>query len=253
VKLTPGVPVPLTHLALIKIGPFDLIFKQIPRTMEEPAAVPAAPSPVAVQVEPVAEPKLAADAVRLAAGPAPPVAPPPPLPPPQAGPEHEDLIPPGLALRSLRLLNYLPGIYHTDFMARFLGIFESILTPIEWNVDNFDIYLNPGSSPAGFLHWLGSWFEIVFDSSWSEAQRRSFLAEAHQIYARRGTSWAMSRILEIYTGHRPEIRDQGEDQEPFTFTISLPVRAETLDRDALERLIDAHKPTHTTYSLESGL
>jgi phage tail-like protein len=147
-------------------------------------------------------------------------------------------------------LSYLPGIYHTDLMARFLGIFESILTPIEWNVDNFDLYLHANSSPASFLAWLASWFEITFDSSWNEAQRRTFLAEAHRIYAQRGTRRGLSRVLEIYTGHSPEITDQAKDQKPFTFTVRLPMRAGELDRASLERIVDANKPAHTTYTLE---
>jgi phage tail-like protein len=250
-QLTPHVAAPLAHLALINIGPFDLIFKQIPAAVGEPAEMPPPPPPAA-EIKPPPEPEPAAEpvpeAVRIAAGPPPPLVPPPP--PPAMGPGGESLVPPGLSLRSRRLLEYLPGIYHTDFMARFLGIFESILTPIEWNVDNFDLYLTPDSSPASFLTWLANWFAITFDPSWSETQRRTFLAEAHEIYARRGTRWALSRVLEIYTGQTPEIEDQGKDQEPFTFAVRLPLRAEESNREALERIIDANKPAQTTYSLE---
>jgi phage tail-like protein len=135
-------------------------------------------------------------------------------------------------------------------MARFLGMFESILIPIEWNVDNFDLYLDPGTVPTGFLPWLANWFEITFDPTWGEAQRRTLLAEAHQIYARRGTCWALSRVLEIYTGHRPEIIDLDEDLEPFTFAVRLPLRAGEVNRELVERIIDANKPAHTTYTLK---
>jgi phage tail-like protein len=159
-------------------------------------------------------------------------------------------VPPGLSTHSRRLLSYLPGIYHTDFMARFLGIFESILTPIEWNVDNFDLYLHPGTAPTGFMPWLANWFEIAFDPTWSEAQRRTLLAEAHQIYARRGTRWALSRVLEIYTGRKPEIIDLGEGQEPCTFTVKLPLRKRDANQELIAAITDANKPAHTTYTLE---
>lgn len=158
-------------------------------------------------------------------------------------------MPPGLSTHSRRLLSYLPGIYHTDFTARFLGIFESILTPIEWNVDNFDLYLDPGTAPVGFMPWLANWFEITFDPSWNEAQRRTLLKEAHQIYACRGTRRALARVLEIYTGHKPEIIDLDEDQEPFTFTVKLPLRSGEVNRELAERIIDANKPAHTGYTL----
>jgi phage tail-like protein len=248
--LTPHVAVPLTHLALIRIGPFDLIFKQIPAAMEESAEVP--PPPPSAEVEPVpeAEEEPVPGVVGLAPGQPPPSAPPPRIAPAAEEPEGEVLVPPGLSIRSRRLLSYLPGIYHTDFVARFLGIFESILTPIEWTVDNFDLHLHPRTAPTSFLNWLANWFAITFDPSWSEAQRRTFLTEAHKIYARRGTRWALSRVLEIYTGHKPTISDQGKDLKPFTFAVMFPLRAGELDRGALERIIDANKPAHTTYTLE---
>ena len=135
-------------------------------------------------------------------------------------------------------------------MARFLALFESILAPIEWNVSNFDLYLHAGTAPLSFLPWLASWFGVTFDSTWSEAQRRTLLAEACQIYARRGTRWALARVLEIYAGHAPEIVDQAEAQTPFTFTVRLPARRREINRELLQRIIDANKPAHTSYTLE---
>ena len=157
---------------------------------------------------------------------------------------------PEIALESRRLLNHLPDSYHTDFMARFMAIFESILMPIEWNVDNFDLCLDPGTAPVGFLPWLSSWFLLTFDATWSEEQRRTLLKEAHLIYARRGTAWALRRVLEIYTGTTPTIADVGDGLEPFTFRVQMPVQSHAIDRELLGALIEAHKPAHTTYVLE---
>jgi phage tail-like protein len=243
-KLTPHVPLLLTHDAVIRIGPFELTFKQIPVAVEEVAKAPEPLRPA----EPARAP--APETIKQAAGPPPPAGP--PLPPPSPGPSATTPVPLGLSMHSQRLLSYLPGVYHTDFMARFLGVFESILTPIEWNVDNFDVYLHASTAPPGFLPWLATWFDIAFDSTWDEAQRRAFLADAHRIYARRGTRWALSRALEIYTGHVPEIDDQDEEQEPFTFTVRLPRRARSLSRELIERIIDANKPAHTMYVLKFG-
>ncbi len=178
----------------------------------------------------------------------------PPLPQPVPLPPKWDVIPPGLSTQSLHLINYLPGIYQTDFMSRFLGLFESILIPIEWNIDNFDLFLDPDASPFSFLQWLANWYEIVYDSGWSEEQRRTLLEEAHMIYARRGTRWALSRILEIYTGQKPIILESGSEggpgpNEPFTFFIKLPTGNQNLKQDLLERLIDSNKPAQTTYRL----
>ena len=135
-------------------------------------------------------------------------------------------------------------------MRSFLAVFESILAPIEWNVDNFDLFLNPKTAPTDFLPWLANWFEITFDSTWSEEQHRTLLSEAQEIYARRGTKWALSRVLEIYTGQEPEIDDTNEALEAFTFTVELPVRKRDVNQELIEAIINTNKPAHTLYSLK---
>ncbi len=80
-----------------------------------------------------------------------------------------------MELHGRRLLDYLPGIYHSEHMERFLGIFEATLNPIEWTIDNFDLFLNPATAPGAFLGWLAEWFDITFDPSWSDTQRRQLL------------------------------------------------------------------------------
>ena len=174
----------------------------------------------------------------------------PPIPPGE--PVHgsgNGLLPPGLSYTYSRYLQYLPEIYHTRFMGRFLALFESIWTPLEWQVENFDLYLSPRTAPADFLPWLANWFDVVFDESWQEEQRRQLLLEAHEIYARRGTKGAMERLLQIYTGREVEIDDVGEDLAPFTFVVRIPRQEAELNRVLVERLIDTNKPAHTSYKL----
>lgn len=280
VKLTPQAPVSLSGGSIITIGPFEIQVEAVPVELPEaaqPSAVvgdeyiekPEAEKPeeeAAVLEQPKAPPKPVKKAAKPAAEKGQPAAgqegAPPPPPPPQAaaemilpdGPPTLGLpFPPGLGMRSLLLLNYLPGIYHTDFMSRFLALFESILIPIEWNVDHFNMYLDPGTAPLGFLPWLANWYTIIFDSTWSEPQRRTLLKEAHQIYARRGTRWALSRVLEIYLGQKPEIIEFTTEKEPFTFTVKLPMNKGDrwlANQELIEAIIDSSKPAHTTYRLE---
>jgi len=224
--------------ATIQIGPFELLFEQI--AVEPPPKPKPKPKPAVKPAKPKPAPKKAA-----------PEPPPPPLEPPPVAEQEFDYSqpPPGLSKTDSRYLDYLPGIYHTDFMARFLAIFESTAAPIEWNVDNFDLYLHPDTAPAGFLPWLANWFSISFDPTWTEEQRRTLLSEAHEIYARRGTRRALARVLQIYTGVKPEILDLEDDGDPFTFTVKLPLTEADTDRDLLERIVDANKPAHTNYQL----
>lgn len=156
--------------------------------------------------------------------------------------------PPGLTINDSHYLQFLPDIYYTTFMARFLALFESIYRPIEWTVDNFDQFLHPRTAPVGFLPWLASWFELLLDTSWSEAQKRLLLTEAYQIYSQRGTITAIHRIVEIYTGQKPEIDDQSEGLAPFTFTVKLPAEV-SAQKAQIEVLLNQHKPAYTSYTL----
>lgn len=245
-RLTPNVPVILAHGAVIEIGPFKLTYEQIPVAAPEPEPTP--------EPEPKAEPKKEEPprAAVAASGDEPP---PPPPPPSLVMSQSQPLMdysqpPPGLDYHSRHLIEYLPGIYHSEFMSRFLAIFEATLKPIEWNIDNFDLRLSPSAAPTSFLPWLATWFELTFDSTWSEEKRRTLLREAHALYARRGTAWAMRRVLEIYTGVEPEIIDAEEGLEPYMFKVKLPLTAAQIDRALLEQIIDASKPAHTNYTLE---
>ncbi|MCP5096086.1 MAG: FHA domain-containing protein [Chloroflexi bacterium] len=168
-------------------------------------------------------------------------APPPP-------PDYTQVSPPGLGRHSVRFLDYLPALYQSDFSSRFLAIFEAVLLPVSWNVDNFDMYLSPRTAPLPFLDWLASWFGVYFDSTWSEAKRRTLLLEINKLFSRHGTKWALSRLLEIYTGRPPEIIEA--EQAPHTFTVKLPLRERDVNRKLVEQLIEANKPSHTNYVLE---
>ena len=247
-KLTARVPVVLEPGDSIQIGGFNLDFEQVPIEAPLEEAEPA--EPPAFEEEPL-----------FGAGPEIPLPPPPfeeeplmgaepEIPLPRPLPRFDPAQPPaGLTFRSERLLGYLPGIYHTDFMANFLAIFESVLFPIEWQIDNFDLFLDPDTAPTSFLPWLANWFEIGFDSTWTEAQRRTFLKEAYSLYARTGTRDALCRLLEIYCGYPPEIDDQADDLPPHTFRVKLRPTT-SADRKSIERLINAYKPIHTACILE---
>ncbi len=250
--LPANTPTYLHHNDVVEMGPFKIVMgvtavqaepelepePELELELEEELKEEEEPKPVMpTPAHPSAPPPITP----------PPIAPPPPITP--SSPSLPPIPPPGLAMHSTRLLNYLPGIYHTDLMSRFLALFESILIPIEWNIDNFDLYLDPQTSPVGFLPWLCNWFDVVFDDTWNERQRRQFLSEAAELYGRRGTQWAMTRLLEIYTGQTPQIDDKTEKLDPFTFIVNIPVREKELNRSLIEHIIDNNKPAHTTYKL----
>lgn len=264
-RLQPQVPYPLQDQAVIQVGPFRIVYEQtqIVIAAPEPPPPPVAVEPPVKETPPElpATPKESGKPAKPEKPKATGTKPPTPLPsdesvvsmPPQRPPKPKEpdfaTPPPGLSPHSDRYLSYLPGIYQNDFMGRFLGMLEAIMAPIEWNVDNFDLFLDPKTAPPGFLPWLESWFTPPFDTTWSDTQKRQMLQEASQIYARRGTKWALSRVLEIYIGVTPEIRDLGEGLDDFTFLVKLPIKENQVKKELVENLINTYKPAHTMYQL----
>jgi phage tail-like protein len=260
-RLLPDLPRLLASGETIQIGEFVLAYEQV--TNQEVAVPPPPPKIESPQDElraqqpaeakPPAKPARKTAPIQEMPPVSPPSEPPPQVPHPPVLPSSapsDESIPLGLELRSRKLIQYLPEIYHTDFMERFLGIFEATLTPIEWTIDNFDLFLSPRSAPQAFLPWLANWFNISLDATWTDEKRRLLLLEAHAIYARLGTRWALSRVLEIYTGSKPEIDDTNKDLEPHTFRVRLTMSASKTNRVVLEQLINLHKPAYTTYTLD---
>ena len=129
---------------------------------------------------------------------------------------------------------------------------ESIALPIQWNVYNFDLFLDPKCSPEEFLPWLATWFDVVFDDTWSESQKRQLLSEANEIFAGRGTQATLARVLEIYTGEKPTIDDEDESLAPYTFAVHVPLAEHLVNRQLVEQLINVNKPVHTNYQLTFG-
>lgn len=155
----------------------------------------------------------------------------------------------GIQHTSLRYLEFLPGIYHTDFMSRFLALFESVILPIEWTIENFDLFLDVDLAPVEFLPWLEQWYQIAGHKNWPQEQRRAFLKEAHRLYATRGTKKAMQQMLQIYTGQLAEIIEFYDENDPFSFIIHLPQAAKKLPQEQIEAIIELNKPAHSKYVL----
>jgi phage tail-like protein len=75
----------------------------------------------------------------------------------------------------------LPALFQEDdFTQRFVSAFDAVLAPIFAALDNFPAYLDPWLAPEDFLEWLGSWFGIVLDESWSLARRRALITRAFE-------------------------------------------------------------------------
>ncbi len=169
-----------------------------------------------------------------------------------------DRRPPNPIEHGSRYIQYLPPPYQNSlFLERFLMIFESILMPIEQQIDQINLYFDPRIAPEELLPWLSTWFALVLNENWPVAHRRELIRSASELYRWRGTKQGLRRYLEICTGIMPlitEPQDSTGDAQPlpaYVFRVSLIVdNPDTFDRRMVELIIEAQKPAHTSYILD---
>ncbi|MDX2161434.1 MAG: FHA domain-containing protein [bacterium] len=165
-----------------------------------------------------------------------------------AAPEN---YPPGVPRYRSSWLDFLPAIYGDDeFLGRYLLIYESILSPIIWAIDNFDQYLAPEVAPSEWLRWIASWFDLLIIPDLPIERQRAIMAQIGWLFLRRGTRAGLSRLLELYFGIAPEIIENRD--EPCHFVVRLPLSQSTtrIGREVAERLIATHKPAFASHTLE---
>ncbi len=102
-------------------------------------------------------------------------------------------------------LRYLPAVYHEDdtgreTLDRLLSLTDTIVAEVESAIEDFPRNLAAAAADPEFLPWLASWFDLVFEPSWSLEQRRRILAKIIELYAARGTSAGMVHLLSLHTG-----------------------------------------------------
>jgi phage tail-like protein len=159
-------------------------------------------------------------------------------------------------------LDHLPAIFRQEpFVGRFLLAFERVLTStdaqqpgLETTISHLADYLDPTTTGAEFLPWLAGWVTLSLRADWDETTKRSFIQQIVPLYRLRGTKAGLQRMLELYTGQRPDIDDDFEQSAHF-FQVRL--RLTEPDPDLLQRkqeiaraIIDQEKPAHAFYALQ---
>ncbi len=155
-------------------------------------------------------------------------------------------------------LPYLPALYqNSEFLGRFLLIFESILDPIERSIDQLDRLFDPRVAPEALLPWLATWVDLVLNEQWPLANRRALVRAAAELYRWRGTRRGLAAYLRIYTGVEPIIDEPGPalrgsaalPAHVFRVVLELPADS-PIERHVVEAIIESEKPAHTAYLLE---
>ncbi len=84
-----------------------------------------------------------------------------------------------------------------DFLDRMLGMFESVMTPLEDRIASAWLLTTPKLVPSDAIDWLASWIGFVFAADLPERQRRSMLERAWELYQRRGTLGGLHLALDL--------------------------------------------------------
>lgn len=183
------------------------------------------------------------------------------------------------------LLDYLPPVFSEDpFLGRFLLAFESILLKrladeeaqpgkgLEETIAGIHNYFDAQNTPEEFLEWLSNWVVFSLRADWKPEQKRDFLAQAINLYGKRGTKEYLEQVIRIYSKSTPEIIETPDalfmvgrakvgadtwisDAKPYHFTLKVTIPETTLteivrQEEIVRALAEAHKPAHATYELD---
>ncbi len=100
-------------------------------------------------------------------------------------------------------LRYLPSIYQEnegskEFLEKYLSLYETLFLSIEAKIINFSHYLDPRSTPEGFLPWLSSWLSLAYDETWPKNKFRIFIEKSPDIFLKRGTREGLLEMIDIF-------------------------------------------------------
>jgi phage tail-like protein len=180
-------------------------------------------------------------------------------------------------------LNYLPEIYsESDFMGRFLLIFEQTFDPAVQTLDTLWAYLDPLTAPKDMLPFLAHWVAWKIEPRWDLNKQRRFIRHAMELYRWRGTKKGLRLFLHLYTDlpldeHLPEPEKHISIMEdfnrkfvlgevalennpmlgggsPYHFTVTLrpdSSRPNTspIEQELVKNIIEQYKPAFCTYDL----
>lgn len=159
----------------------------------------------------------------------------------------------------------LPAIYQEEdpFTVRFTQAFDDSLAPIFSTLDNLPAYFDARYAPEDFLGWLAGWVAVELDETWDVGRRRVAVLNGAEMLRRRGTAGGLAAEIELATGGQAEIVENGgsgwslDAGSPMIGSArpALMVRLRVsdpaaVDRERLERIVDAAKPAHVPHRIE---
>lgn len=164
-------------------------------------------------------------------------------------------------------LSYLPEIYGEDgqsasFLARYLGIFQSLYEDITHKIERIPQRFSPYTGDPAALRELAGWLGIEYPDFWNGDQLRYLVKHAGRLASIRGTAAYLKELIRLATGKQAYIVeycqiepffDGGDTEErlkrlyasgPYEFTILLDRHDEsgTGDLYLVGRIAEMGKP-----------
>ncbi|AZI44505.1 FHA domain-containing protein (plasmid) [Deinococcus psychrotolerans] len=153
-------------------------------------------------------------------------------------------------------LDYLPTLFsESEFLGRYLMIFQTIWEPLQHRQDHLEMYFSPSTAPSKLVDWFAAWLGLEVDPLWPEDRKRQWLREAMSLMRSRGTRYGLVRAIELGCGVTPLVIE--DPKKPFWVTVILPdpddqssaAGGSATSRENAERLIAQHLPAHVQYEL----
>ena len=104
----------------------------------------------------------------------------------------------------LSYLRYLPAVYQensegSEFLERFLSIFESALYDSEEMIASMPVHFDPMAASEEFYKWLAGWLSLDLYEL-LEDRNRKFILRAAKLYEQKGTIPGLVSLVSFLTG-----------------------------------------------------
>lgn len=158
----------------------------------------------------------------------------------------------------------LPAVLaEDDFLTRFVGALDEMLTPVQLTLDSLHAYLDPELAPEDFLLWLTEWVGIEHDQTWSTERTRAAVRRAAALHRWRGTPRGVRDAVRLMFDGEVEIEESGGvsgglapqtpvpgQPVPYLRVVLRVPDPSAVDRRRLDALVASVKPAHVPHTCE---
>lgn len=164
------------------------------------------------------------------------------------------------------IIKYLPSVFsesekNSDFLKRFLGIYQALFYDLQENIDNMSKYFDADFVSGDYLEWLASWVGINFSYMWNEEKLRELIKNSFYYYSLKGTKKGLNEIITFYTKQKPIIVETYTIINTYSenvykeyyeslygndiYSFHIFIEGTDVNYKDVEKLVELYKPAHT--------